>query len=59
MVTKQEEGRHGRGEKWLIILARKLERPTLVKEENNKQVLKNKFENRAFRNTKKQSILIS
>jgi hypothetical protein len=36
----QEEGRHGRDEKWLITLARNLERTTLVRKENNKQDLK-------------------
>jgi len=38
--TTKEYGRHVRYKKWLIILAEKLERPTLVTEQNNKQVLK-------------------
>jgi len=38
--TTKEDGRHGRHKKWLIILAEKLERPTLVTEDNNKEILK-------------------
>jgi len=33
--TRKEDGRHGSYKRWLIILAEKLERPTLVTEDNN------------------------
>jgi hypothetical protein len=35
----KENDKHGRDEKWLIILVGKRERPVLVREKNNEQVL--------------------